>query len=102
MTDYVWYPVTGDGQTAATPYVWNGGTINWNTSNFWAQGDALIFGTQPVVAGAIPGSGGGSGAGMSQGPGLDNVGIVAGEISPFLFQFYSPNPSKGDPYIASN
>ena len=43
MTDYVWYPVTGDGQTQATQFVWNTGQINWNTSSDWVQGSTLVF-----------------------------------------------------------
>ena len=96
MTNYVWYPVSGDGQTQATGYTWNGAPANWNTGS-WAVADALTF-SGTTVPGAIPGSG----TGNSSGPGLDNVGVVAGNVNALLFGlFYTPNPSKGDPYVKS-
>jgi hypothetical protein len=102
MTDYVWYPVTGDGQTPATQFVWNTGLINWTTATDWVHGSTLVFQDPSLAPGAVPGSGTGTGAGASQGPGVDNVGLVAGEVASAIRQFYQPNPSKGDPYIGSN
>ena len=95
MTNYVWYPVTGDGQTQATGYVWNGGVFNWNTGAFWAEATSLLLPNPNPVTGAVPGSGGGSGADQSQGPGLDNVGLVAGDISPSYFRTLYPEPAEG-------
>jgi hypothetical protein len=101
MTSYVFYPVTGDGQTKATEFVWNAGQMNWNTSSDWVQGDTLVFQNPALAPGAVPGSNGGSGAGASQGA-ADNVGLVAGEVASIALQAYQPNPSKGDPFIGSN
>ncbi len=102
MTDYVWYPVTGDGQTQATQFVWNTGQINWNTSADWVQGTTLVFQNPGLSPGAVPGSGSGTGAGASQGPGKDNVGLVAGDVIGEALQLYQPDPAKGDPYIGSH
>ena len=102
MTNYVWYPVTGDGQTEATGYVWNGGVINWNTGAYWAAESNLLLPNPNPIAGAVPGSGGGTGADQSQGPGQDNVAIVSGDISATYFAYYVPDPAEGDPYINSN
>lgn len=102
MTNYVWYPVTGDGQTAATEFIWNTGQLNWNTSADWVQGNTLVFQNPALARGAVPGSGGGSGAGASQGPGADNVGLIAGDVTSIALQYYVPDPPEGDPYIGSN
>jgi hypothetical protein len=102
VTNFVWYPVTGNGTSVATAYTWDGSQFNWNTGSFWIQGNALILGSPSIVPGAVPGSGGGSGAGQSQGPGQDNVGLVAGDIGPTFFNQYVPDPAHGDPFIASN
>lgn len=102
MTDYVWFPVTGDGQTQATQYIWNTGVANWNTTSDWVQGSTLVFNNPTINPGAIPGSGGGTGIGHSQGPGLDNVGLVAGAVTSLALQSYVADPSKGNPFIGSN
>ena len=49
MTDYVWYPVTGNGTSVATAYQWNNAQANWNTGS-WIVGDALIFGCSVLPA----------------------------------------------------
>ncbi len=97
MTNYVWYPVTGDG-SQASPYTWNAGTINFDTGADWAEATSLNIGSIPTSTGDVPGSG----TGTSQGPGNDSVGLVAGDISSTLFSFYHPDPSHGDPYIAGS
>jgi hypothetical protein len=102
MTNYVWYPVTGDGQTQLSGYVWNGGVFNWNTGSFWAAESNLLLPNPNPITGAVPGSGGGTGVDQSQGPGLDNVAIVSGDIATADFALYVPNPPLGDPYINSN
>jgi hypothetical protein len=97
MADYIWYPVTGDGQTSGTAYVWNGAPANWNTPADWGLNNLLDLTSAPPP-GDIPGSG----TGGSSGFGLDNAYIVAGQISSFVFAYYAPDPTHGDPYIASN
>ena len=91
MADYVFYPVTGDGQTQATGYTWNTGTIDFNTGTDWAA--VTFFNTLTlagnVTTGVVPTTG-------------DNVGLIAGEIGSFFFSFYSPDPAQGDPFIISN
>ena len=105
MTDYVWYPVTGNGTSVATAYQWNNAQANWNTGS-WIVGDALIFGNPAIVPGNVPGSGAGSGAGKSAGPGLDSVGLVAGEINTTGYDFYEFSGflagHNGNPFIGSN
>ena len=54
MTDYVFYPVTGDGQTQATGYVWHGGATNWNTGADWAAESSLLLPNPNPLAGAAP------------------------------------------------
>ena len=91
MSDYVFYPVTGDGLTPATAYTWNVGTINFDTGADWAavaSFTTLTIGGS-VTTGTVPGGGA-------------NVGLIAGAIDPVAFGFYHGNPSHGDPYIASN
>src|SRR5262249_12999793 len=91
VADYVFYPITGDGLTKATEYTWNLGTIDFNSPNYWTE--VAVFTTltigETAVTGVVPDGGA-------------NVGIIAGVISPFLFCFYVPNPSLGDPYIGSS
>jgi glycosyltransferase involved in cell wall biosynthesis len=87
-TDYVFYPVTGDGLSSATAYTWNTGQINFNTGSYWAQVasfETLTLGTSPTT-GVVPTDGA-------------NVGIIAGAIDPFVLGLYSPNVSAGDPYF---
>ncbi len=91
MSDYVFYPVTGNGTSAATAYTWNTGTINFDSSADWAavaSYTTLTIGGS-VTSGTVPGAGA-------------NVGLIAGAIDPVAFGFYKANPSDGDPYIASN
>jgi hypothetical protein len=97
MTDYVWFPVSGNGQTSATPYVWNAGALSWNSASYWVQGFALDFVTYPPTPGDVPGSG----SGASAGPGQDNVYLYAGDISSVVFSFYHANPPS-QPYIATH
>ena len=97
MADFVWFPVTGNGQSASNPFTWHGGQQSWNTAAYWGQ-DNLLNLTQPPPAGSVPGSG----TGASSGFGKDNVYIVAGSIGTTVFSLYTPDPAKGDPYIASN
>ena len=91
MSDFVFYPVTGDGLTSATAYTWNAGTINFSTAADWASVTSFetlaIGGT--VTAGTVPGTG-------------SNVGLIAGAIDPVAFNYYTPDPANGDPYLASN
>ena len=91
MADYVFYPVTGDGQTQATGFTWNTGTINFNTGTDWA---AVTFFNTLTIAGSVT-------TGIVPTTG-DNIGLIAGEISSFLFGFYTPDPAHGDPFINSN
>jgi Hint domain len=98
MTNYVFYPVTGDGQSQATEFIWQVGQINWNTTADWDQGNTLVFQNPALSPGDVPGSG----TGTSQGPGNDSVGLVAGDVTSFALEAYTPNPAKGDPYIGSN
>ena len=98
MTDYFWYPVTGDGQSLATQYVWNGSAQNWNVTANWMTGNALDLVTYPLTPGYVPGSG----AGTSGGPGQDNAFLYSAEINPLYLSFYTPNPANGEPYIGSN
>jgi hypothetical protein len=97
VTNYVWYPVTGDGSSAATGFTWNGGRTNWNTGSDWAQGDTLVFQNPSNNPGAIPGSG----TGNSQGPGNDSVGLIAGDVNALALSFYTPNGTD-KPYINSH
>jgi hypothetical protein len=99
LTDYVFYPVTGDGESQSTAYTWGTGQINFDTGADWAQESTLNIGSVPSSTGTVPGSGTGTSGGTT---GQDSVGLVAGDISSFLFSFYSPDPSHGDPYLASN
>jgi hypothetical protein len=99
VTDYVFYPVTGDGTSQSTAYTWGTGQINFDTGADWAQESTLAIGTPPSSTGTVPGSGTGTSGGTT---GQDSVGLVAGEISPTYFALYTPDPSHGDPYIASN
>jgi hypothetical protein len=91
MSDYVFYPVTGDGLTQATAYTWNAGTINFDSPADWAAVTSFTTLTigETVVSGTVPGDGA-------------NVGIIAGAIDPVAFSFYSPDPAHGDPYIATS
>ena len=90
-TDYVFYPVTGDGLTPGTAYTWNTGTINFDTGANWASVPSFetltIGGT--VTSGTVP-------------PAGSNIGLIAGAIDPNAFAFYTPNPGLGDPYIGSS
>ncbi|HEY2617338.1 MAG TPA: Hint domain-containing protein [Acetobacteraceae bacterium] len=91
MTDYVFYPVTGDGLSSGTAYTWNPGTINFATPTDWTSVTSfstLTIGTT-ATTGTVPGSGA-------------NVGLIAGAIAPGAFALYNPNPASGDPFIASN
>jgi hypothetical protein len=99
MTNYVWYPVIGDGKTKATQFVWSGGKINWNTGSDWAQGDTLVFQNPANFPGAIPGSG----TGNSQGPGADGVGLIAGDVNAAALSplVYTPNGTD-KPFIGSH
>jgi hypothetical protein len=88
MSDYVFYPVTGDGESAATAYTWNNGIFNFNTGSYWAQVasfETLTIGTTPVT-GTVPGDDA-------------NVGLVAGAVVPSILQSYTADLSIGDPYI---
>jgi hypothetical protein len=91
VSDFVFYPVTGNGLTAATAYTWNTGTINFSTPADWASVASFetltIGGT--VTAGTVPSNG-------------SNVGLVAGAIDPVVFNFYTPDPANGDPFLASS
>ena len=100
MTDYVWFPVTGDGQTSLTPYVWNSSPQSWNITANWIQGSAIDFVTYPLTPGDVPGSGSGS----SSGPGNDNAYIYSGEIQQSYMNIYNSfvNPANGIPYIYGN
>lgn len=92
MSDFVFYPVTGDGQTSATAYTWQSGTINNNTPSDWAAATSfqtLTIGTPPTT-GTVP-----NGA-------TANAGLIAGAIDPAVFALYTPDPAHGDPFIASN
>lgn len=92
MTDYAWFPVTGDGETEATAYTWNVGTFSFDTGSYWADVDANP--PYPVVTGTVPGA---VVAGIAQ----DSVYIFAGQGNGSdVNEFYQPDPSKGDPYIA--
>ncbi len=66
----------------ATGYTWHGGTINYDSPAFWASVpsfETLSLGTSPTT-GTVP-----NGSHV-------NAGLVAGEISPFYFSFYSARP----------
>ena len=102
MTSYVFYPVTGDGLTQLTQFVWNTGLINWNTTSDWSNQSTLVFQNPGLTPGAVPGSGTGTGAGASQGAGADDVGLIAGEIASFVKSAYVADPAKGKPFIGSN
>jgi hypothetical protein len=91
VSDFVFYPVTGNGLTAATAYTWNAGTINFSTAADWtsvASFETLTIGGT-VAAGTVPGNG-------------SNVGLVAGAIDPAVFSLYTPDPANGDPFLASS
>ena len=91
MADYVFYPVTGNGLTSGTAYTWNLGTINFATPADWtsvASFTTLTIGGT-TATGTVPGNGA-------------NVGLIAGAIDPVAFSLYTPNPTIGDPFIASN
>ena len=93
MPDYVFYPVTGDGQTQQTGYTWNTGTINFNTGTDWA---AVTFFNTLTIAGSVT-------TGIVPTTG-DNVGLIAGEISEALYLAYKQqeDPANGKPFINSN
>jgi hypothetical protein len=90
VADYVFYPVTGDG-SQNDPFIWNTGTINFNTGTDWA---AVTFFNTLTIAGSVT-------TGIVPTTG-DNVGLIAGEISSFFFGFYQPDPPNGKPFINSN
>ncbi len=91
MTDYAWFPVTGDGQSAATAFTWNVGTFPFSTGADWLNVDAL----PSLTTGTVPGA-------TSGGVAQDSVYLVAGQGSgSAINQFYHPDPAKGDPFIAT-
>lgn len=96
MTDYAWYPVSGNGQTQATEYIWNVGTFNWNTGSYWTDLSDL---TSPPTTGTVPGSGTGTSGGTT---GQDNAYLIAGQVPSYAFSppFYTPNGTS-KPYIGS-
>ncbi len=93
MTDYAWFPVTGDGQTAATAFTWNVGTFAFGTGADWVNVDASP--PYPLVSGTAPGA-------VVGGVAQDSAYLLAGSGSgSAINQLYHPNPSKGDPFIAT-
>ena len=94
MTDYVWAPVSGDGQSAATAYIWNGAAANWNTGASWISASELLIDTSGIASGTVPGSG----ANNSQGAGQDTATLIAGELNPEAMAAYV---QPGNPYFGS-
>jgi hypothetical protein len=93
MTDYAWFPVTGNGAAPQTAYTWNIGTFAFNTGTDWADVDANP--PYPIVTGTVPGAVVGSVA-------QDNVYIFAGGApGSVVADFYTANPADGDPYLAA-
>ncbi|GAN76275.1 Hint domain-containing protein [Acidisphaera rubrifaciens] len=94
MTDYAWFPVSGDGESQATAFTWNVGTYSFATGSYWANVDAVP--PYPIVTGTVPGA-------VSGGVPQDSIYLFAGSAPGALVnQFYTPNPSKGDPYLAAS
>ena len=87
-TSYARVPFTG-----TSTLTWNGARAAWNDGSFWVNASTLSFGSVPTfVAGAVPGTGVGSGA--------DSVALVAGEISTSTLSTY--NFLVSSPKLASN
>ena len=94
MTDYAWFPVSGDGESPATAFTWNVGTYSFATGSYWANVDASP--PYPIVTGTVPGA---VVAGVAQ----DNIYLFAGSAAGVLVNdFYTPDPAKGDPYLAAS
>jgi hypothetical protein len=94
MTDYAWFPVTGDGESAATAYTWNVGQLPFSTGNNWANVD--INPPYPIETGTVPGA-------VSGGVAEDSAYIFSGAASGTLVdKIYTPDPAEGDPYIAKD
>jgi hypothetical protein len=87
MTNYVWFPVTGDG-SAAHPLTWNVGQINWNSPDYWVNADNVDFTNPSVVTGTTPNGSG------------DSVGLVAGSVLSYFIEAYDTTAGLlNDPYI---
>ncbi|MCB8881055.1 Hint domain-containing protein [Acidisoma cellulosilytica] len=94
MTDYAWFPVTGDGESAATAYTWTIGQLPFSIGNDWANVDNDP--PYPILTGTVPGA-------VVGGVAQDSVYLFAGAANgSFVNQFYTPDPAKGDPYIAED
>jgi hypothetical protein len=94
MTDYAWFPVTGDGESAATAYTWTVGQLPFSTGNDWANVD--INPPYPIETGTVPGA-------VTGGVAEDSAYIFSGAANGALVdEFYTPDPAKGDPYIAKD
>ena len=92
MTDYAWFPVTGDGQSPGTAFTWHAGTFPFATGADW-----LNVTTVPtsLMVGTVPGA-------VSGGVAQDNAFLFAGAASGTLVNsIYHPNPALGDPFIAT-
>jgi hypothetical protein len=93
MTDYAWFPVSGNGQTTQTAYTWNVGTYGFNTGTDWANVDATP--PYPITTGTVPGA-------VVGGVAQDNIYIFAGGApGSVVADLYNANPAEGHPYVAA-
>ncbi len=92
MTNFAWFPATGDGQSQATAFAWNTGAFPFATGADWLNVDAEPL---PLMTGTVP-------AAVSGGVPQDSAFLVAGQgIGSMVDTSYHPNPAKGDPFIAA-
>jgi hypothetical protein len=93
MTDYAWFPVTGNGETPQTAYTWNIGTYAFNTGTDWVNVDANP--PYPITTGTVPGA-------VAGGVAQDSIYIFAGGApGSVVADFYTADPADGDPYVAA-
>ncbi len=91
MTDFAWFPATGDGQSEATAFAWNIGAFPFATGADWLNVDVL-----PPTTGTVPGA-------VSDGVPRDSAFLAAGQTFGEIFnKFYQPDPANGDPFLAAD
>jgi hypothetical protein len=89
MTDYAWFSVTGNGETAQTGYAWDGSAQLFTTASDWVDVDASNY--PPVT----------DGTGLASLTPADSLYMFAGSaIGPLVKFYYHPNPAGGYPYLA--
>ena len=93
MTDFAWFPATGDGQSQATAVAWKIGAFPFATGADWLDVDVVSL--QPTT-GTVPGA-------VAGGVPQDSVFLAAGQAFGQTFNlFYQPDPGNGDPFLAAD